>query len=207
MARATLAAQDKEAPLPADPGRHRRIAATYLVDGNAKAAMSELGLGLGATPDALGLHLTMAMTDLWLGDGKTAASHAAAAKSGNPNLARLAALVEAMAGKDYAGAHQAAQVAIREAPNEAQAAGARVLDAMVSVAEGRGDEAMKTLNEAGPNAGNAPMVRALAAQRKGDMGAARSISYEILGSRQLALANLNAALARGVAQRILAAKR
>ncbi len=203
LARATLAAAEKEVPLPGDPGRHRRMAATYLIDGNAKAAMSELSLALEATPAALGLHNTMAMTDLWLGDGKTAASHATAARGGNPNVAQVAAVLEPLAKRDYAGAHQAVQAAIGQSANESQTANFQVMDALVYVAEGRSDDAMKALANPNTSEAGGPFARALAAQRKGDMGTARMISYELLGDRRLALTNLNAALARGVAQRIV----
>jgi len=214
LARASLAEAEAAAPLPGDAGRHRRIAATYLVEGNARAATTELGRALAAVKAAGGntanaeatLHFQMAMVDFYLGDGKATASHAGAAAAGGPLAQANARALEALGSKDYAAAHQQLQGAIREGtaagtPGGANAAAnLEVTEALVYAAEGRGDDAMAALGRGNSASPLGRMAAALAARAQGDLGTARSVSYEILANRQFTLLAFNAALAKGVAR-------
>ncbi len=210
LARATLAAAASSLSFPGDPGAHRRIATTFLADGNAKAALAELALAAEAAKSAANpglealLHFQMAWVDQFLGDGKTTAAHAAAAgKLGTGGLVPQAAALEAAARRDWAAAHQAVQTAIRQANaagNAAAAGNLEVTDALISVLEGRTEDAMAALGRGNTVSFPARMAMVLAARAKGDVGTAQAIGDEILALRQLALVNVNAGLARGIAR-------
>ena len=88
-------------------------------------------------------------------------------------------MVDAYSRRDWAAAHATLQAGISQANgvgNAGLAANLEVNDAMVSVGEGRPDDAMAALIRGNRGSPTGRMVTAQAAMSRGDAGAAKAIS-------------------------------
>lgn len=190
----------------------RQVAATHFLDGNAKLAMTAYGdvaTEAKAGSDAVAVsnaHISMAITDGILGDGKGIAPHLTMVGDdlGAVNKAYLSGIAYASS-KQTAPARAALvelEKAIMTNQTPASAQMATTLRALILLYEGNASEAVTEIGKTGLASATSRAVLALAEHQRGNLGAARSLRDEILTDRMLNLNNGDQLIARRLVRRI-----
>lgn len=190
----------------------RQVAGTHFLDGNAKLAMTAYGdvaTEAKAGGDAAAVsnaHLSMAITDGILGDGKGIAPHLAMVgdELGAVNKAYLSGLAYASS-KQVAPARAALldlEKAAMTNQTPASAQSVNTLRALILLAEGKASEAVTEIGKTGLATATSRAVLALAEQQMGNLVAARSLRDEILTDRMLNLNSSDQLFARRLVRRI-----
>ncbi len=213
-ARKTLETVGAAATTPAARANNfRRIALTFVREGNIKQAGAALSQAAGAVQGAdlpaleTQIHTDMAMIDLFLGDGKTVAAHAAAALAGTPDepTRRIWTAMQALAGNDVAGARTVTEqhiAASSGALDEAQARNARTTLGYILVLDGKPAEAITSVHRGNAFTPFGRAVVALAEQARGNAASARAIRDELAGRRQINLLAIDDGVALQLVRRI-----
>jgi tetratricopeptide (TPR) repeat protein len=216
LARQTLTAALPHTSTPAQRITiHNRIANTYLLEGNIKAALTTLGTVIeeaqkGSVPAAMAAaHLALMSIEAGFGDPKAVAariSHVAAVPPPPPGTAAPPPAGRFVSvGTAHALTGQAAQARVyldslarqvQTTPSPAGTAQVHLLTAWVLFSEGKFTEALAEFRQGNPQNPSVRSGIALTQVKLGNVMEARSIRDELLTDRNLNLANFGNVFAR-----------
>ncbi len=189
-----------------------QIAATFMLDGNAKLAMAQIETSIAEAQKANMVmsvssgHATLAIIDALIGDGKSVGNHLSMVGDGVTAIdkAYYSGLAMALT-KQNAAARSAVETLMHETMGKSTLANARlapIINGLVLINEGKANDAIIEMNRTDLVTPLTRAVLALAHAKAGNLGLARSLRDEILGDRGLALTNGGLVTARVLVKRI-----
>jgi tetratricopeptide (TPR) repeat protein len=180
----------------------RALANTHMIGGDRDAALGQLQQALTAAADLDGprtiTYQQMALTDAILGDGRFVAEYLgeAAAIGGDDTPVHLAMSGLAYAASDQVAMAREASEQLADAPGPFWQSLAAAINGMVLLQEGQPEAALEALADANPGDPVVQAVMAEAYDRLERPAAAAAMRANVIGNRQINLANPFQAFAR-----------